>query len=123
MPLTVVINRRSLSASLLLVVASTVAANPALTSNHSPTRAEWLAQSIQIAIYQTSNFWRTRIGVRVVVLEKEEQVAVVISVANGEPEPTANARANYISDVRAICMGVMARYDWAKGLKLDVAMV
>ncbi len=58
-----------------------------------------------------------------VVNGKEKTVIVTVALANGEPEPAQTAVANYEADVKAICAGVLARHDWAKGLTLSVTFV
>ncbi len=117
------LTRRHALASLTLLVGGSATANQALDQPYSPTRGEWLRFSLLSAIIERSSVWRRRLGVTVAIFEKEAKVVVVITVANGEPEPTRNAKENYIGDVRSICRSVMAQYGWAKALNLEVTMV
>ncbi len=117
------LTRRNALASLTLLGGGVATASQALDQSYSPTRGEWLRLSLLSAIYERSSVWRRRLGVTVAIFEKEAKVVVVITLANGEPEPTRNAKENYIGDVRSICRNVMAQYEWAKALNLEVTMV
>jgi hypothetical protein len=107
--------------AMLIACASSRAAD--LEAAYTPTRAEWLKQSLVSSIYERSNTWAKRLAVVVVVRSQDNSVTVNVTLANGEPEPSEGAKERYVQDVRSIARSVLDRFAWAKDVKLAVQFV
>ncbi len=112
---------RTLILVTLLALCSARAAD--LDASYSPTRAEWIKQAIVSSVYEQSNAWAKRLAVVVAVNAQENSVIVAITLANGEVEPSPEAKERYVQSVRSIVRSVLERYSWARDVKLAVQFV
>jgi hypothetical protein len=103
-----------------VLVASSIARAADLNATYSPTRAEWLKQSLISGIHEQSNTWAKRLAVLVAVRAEENSVIITVTLANGESEPDAGAKKRYVQSVRSTARSVLDRFAWAKDVKLTV---
>ncbi|MDF2446658.1 MAG: hypothetical protein K0S46_1894 [Moraxellaceae bacterium] len=104
--------------SLSLISAPAIAGD--LSSPYSPSRAEWLQDSLYSRITQTTDLWKRRVGVVVAVFPAEQQVSVVISSATGQPDPTEQEMAFYVRHIEELVKGALSNYEWAKDIRVAV---
>jgi hypothetical protein len=94
-----------------------------LNASYLPSRAEWLKQTLVSSLYEQSNMWGKRLAVIVVINAEENTAIVSVTLANGETEPSSVERERYVQSVQSIARAVLARYSWAKDVKLIVQFV
>lgn len=114
------INVRAIALSALILMGPVGAA--VLDASYTPTRAEWLKQSVSAGIIEQSSAWKKRLAVLVVVFPDRNEVVVTLTEANGEVTPSKQQAQRYVDAVRAIAKSVLDRFEWAKGIKLTVQM-
>jgi hypothetical protein len=107
-----------LTLSLSLISATAIAGD--LSSPYSPSRAEWLQASLHNRITQTTDLWKRRVGVVVAVFPAEQQVSVVLSSSNGQPDPTEQEMAFYVRHIEELVKGTLSNYEWASDLRVAV---
>ena len=101
---------------ILLFSLSTYAGD--LDKPYSPTRKEWLEISIFKVIKDRTDPWRTRIGILVWVVEKENTVFITLTSANGEEPLTKEAENIYVETVKSDVESFLKGYGWSKNLKV-----
>ena len=113
--------------TIFIALALCGAATPALaidlSAPYSPTRSEWLQSTLYRQVTQVTDSWRRRVGVSVIVIQKDQQLVVTITSANGQAEPTQQERASYVNIVESISKSVVANFDWAKEIKIVVQFI
>jgi len=93
------------------------------TERYVPTRAEWLEYVVKRDITRWTDLWRMRVALNVMVLELRNEVAVVITPANGEGEFTPATCDNYKVIVTESAENTLRQYDWATGVTVEVECV
>lgn len=91
-----------------------------LYADYTPTRWEWLEVSLTQAIVPWVGIWSHRVSVLVVVNPRSGEVFITLTSANGSPSLSDKAQAEYLKTARTRAEAVLARYDWASGVKLIV---
>jgi len=109
----------TLGLATFVLAVSTVSATD-WNAQYSPTRKEWLELSLSKQIIEVTNLWEKRIGVNVVVFQKEETIAIVLDTSNGQADFSPTVCANYAGMVRKIADDHIKQYGWAKGVKVEV---
>lgn len=91
-----------------------------LTAPYSPSRGEWLKVALHTDIIEQTALWEARVAVVVAVDERNNSVVLTVTLANGQREPTNDLRDRYVQAVTGIARNILARYTWARDVKLTV---
>lgn len=113
----------SLFFAFAMLIAGTSALGADLSAPYTPTRAEWLQSKLYSRITQITDAWQRRVGVSVVAFQKEQQVVIIITSANGQTEASQQEKASYVSLIESLSKSVIGGYDWAKDIKVVVQFI
>ena len=83
------------------------------TDRYIPTRAEWLQLALERDIKTTTDLWRIRVSLNVIVFAKDKSVVILIAPANGQPEMTTKMCNDYRSTVESIAKITLKRNSWS----------
>lgn len=105
----------------VMLLAFSIATQAAdLGATYMPTRAEWLKLSIATGLCEQLNLSSKRVTTIVLVDPKTNEVTIVVTLANGETEPTQELKKRYVQQVKSIARAVADRYTWAKDIRIEV---
>jgi len=93
-----------------------------LDKPYSPTRAEWLHLSIFKLIKLQTDAWEQQIAFEITISEEYNTVDIALSSSIGQGGLSQVAETWYVKTVKGSVEALLKEYDWAKNLKVYVAM-
>jgi len=108
---------------ILLVIISGLATpliSGELDKPYNPSRREWLELTLFKLIKDKTDLWNTRVGFTLWVIEKDGEILITISEANGQEPFNDSARANYVKDIKSAVESFIQKFEWAKNLDVIV---
>jgi len=91
-----------------------------LDKPYTPTRREWLVESISSELNYRTGFWAKRYAFTILIHDDEDLVSIGFTVANSEESLNNEQQAYLIQLVKGIVRGVLDQYEWAKEMKVFV---
>ena len=89
------------------------------TEKYTPTKAEWLQQALERDIETTTDRWRNRVSLNVIVFAKDKAVMIFIAPADGQPELTTKMCYEYSLTVEGIAKLTLEKYSWSTSGKIQ----
>jgi len=88
-----------------------------------PTREEWLEVYLTQKIKNTTELWKQRVAVIVVIDPKEKTIVTSLTSSNGQDEISETAKREYVEQVEVIINSILEDCDLAKIYKLVVQYI
>ena len=89
------------------------------TEKYTPTKAEWLQYDLERNIRTSTDLWRIRVAVNVLIFPRSKEVLIIIASANGQPALTEAVCSGYRSTVESIAKLTLKEKSWSAGGKLQ----
>jgi len=97
-----------------------IASDKSLFADEHPTKEEWLEVYITHKIKQFTDLYADRIGVRVAIIPKKQEIIITLILANEQEEMSQPAKKIYCNEVEKIVKSVLVTYIWTQNYKLTV---
>ena len=97
-----------------------MASDKSLFADDHPTKEEWLEVYITHKIKQFSDLYAERIGERVAIIPKKQEIIITLFLANEQEEMSQPAKKIYCYEVEKIAKSVLVTYIWSQNYKLTV---
>ncbi len=97
-----------------------MASDKSLFADEHPTKEEWIEVYITHKIKQFTDLYADRIGVRVAIIPKKQEIVITLILANEQEEMSQSAKKIYCDEVEKIVKAVLVAYNWAQNYKLTV---
>lgn len=89
------------------------------TEKYTPTRAEWLQHDLERNIRTSTDLWRIRVAVNVLIFPQSKEVLIIIASANGQQELTGAVCSSYRSTAENIAKLTLEEKSWSAGGKIQ----
>ena len=89
------------------------------TERYTPTKAEWLQYDLERNIRTSTDLWRIRVAVNVLIFPQSKEVLIIIASANGQQELTGAVCSSYRSTAENIAKLTLEEKSWSAGGKIQ----